>query len=110
MKIKAQNTQNSWETMKEVWGGQFRVLSAHIKKTKKAHIRDLTISMEHSTQTKKEYTFFSAPSYESSSKKIVHIIKYPHKKNGDSSHQWPNFMPEDSIKKQTHPKGEEDGK
>ena len=33
---------NLWDTMKAVLRGKFKALSSHIKKMKKAHIRDLT--------------------------------------------------------------------
>ena len=39
--------------------------------------------------------------------------KFSHKENEESSHQWPNTMPESCTKnkkKQTHPGGVEDGK
>ena len=37
---------NLWNTMKAVLRGKFIELSAHIKKTEKAHIRDLTVHLK----------------------------------------------------------------
>ena len=37
---------NLWDTMKVVLSGKFIALSAHIKKTEKAHLNDLTVHMK----------------------------------------------------------------